>query len=296
MSCRRLTLRCRCCRCRSATLGTRSTKNTRARPAGAPREHRAGPSGCQGGKGAQDVKVSGCVRGASREHRAARAHAPGRLTLWRSPRRCSCTVLPRAAGGPNLPAMISLRCMPAPCCRPSLARCAARNQGGCRSLPPQKLTPPPLPRPLSPALRVPPGSRVGTPAYLAPEVIMTTKGKTYDGKVGGARGGGRGRLRGAAWPWSALAEPGRPWACREAFGRQGTGCCGFPGRGSPGRSNMSQSLGTRDFFQRKAKGVGRCPSPSIQRPLPPAPAPPPGGRHLELRGHAVRHAGGRLPL
>ncbi len=28
-----------------------------------------------------------------------------------------------------------------------------------------------------------PGSRVGTPAYLAPEVIMTTKGKTYDGKV-----------------------------------------------------------------------------------------------------------------
>lgn len=28
-----------------------------------------------------------------------------------------------------------------------------------------------------------PGSRVGTPAYLAPEVIMTTKGHTYDGKV-----------------------------------------------------------------------------------------------------------------
>jgi serine/threonine-protein kinase SRK2 len=28
-----------------------------------------------------------------------------------------------------------------------------------------------------------PGSRVGTPAYLAPEVIMTTKGKTYDGKI-----------------------------------------------------------------------------------------------------------------
>lgn len=28
-----------------------------------------------------------------------------------------------------------------------------------------------------------PGSRVGTPAYLAPEVIMTTKGQTYDGKV-----------------------------------------------------------------------------------------------------------------
>ena len=24
---------------------------------------------------------------------------------------------------------------------------------------------------------------MGTPAYLAPEVIMTTKGKTYDGKV-----------------------------------------------------------------------------------------------------------------
>ena len=28
-----------------------------------------------------------------------------------------------------------------------------------------------------------PGSRVGTPAYLAPEVIMTTKGQTYDGQV-----------------------------------------------------------------------------------------------------------------
>uniref|UniRef100_A0A7S3QM01 Protein kinase domain-containing protein n=1 Tax=Dunaliella tertiolecta TaxID=3047 RepID=A0A7S3QM01_DUNTE len=28
-----------------------------------------------------------------------------------------------------------------------------------------------------------PGSRVGTPAYLAPEVILTTKGKTYDGKT-----------------------------------------------------------------------------------------------------------------
>ena len=27
-----------------------------------------------------------------------------------------------------------------------------------------------------------PGSRVGTPAYLAPEVIMTTKGQTYNGK------------------------------------------------------------------------------------------------------------------
>ena len=24
---------------------------------------------------------------------------------------------------------------------------------------------------------------MGTPAYLAPEVIMTTKGQTYDGKV-----------------------------------------------------------------------------------------------------------------
>jgi serine/threonine protein kinase len=30
-----------------------------------------------------------------------------------------------------------------------------------------------------------PGSRVGTPAYLAPEVILTTRGKTYDGKVSG---------------------------------------------------------------------------------------------------------------
>lgn len=32
-----------------------------------------------------------------------------------------------------------------------------------------------------------PGSRVGTPAYLAPEVILTTKGKTYDGKVQSGR-------------------------------------------------------------------------------------------------------------
>ena len=29
-----------------------------------------------------------------------------------------------------------------------------------------------------------PGSKVGTPAYLAPEVISTTRGRTYDGKVG----------------------------------------------------------------------------------------------------------------
>ncbi len=28
-----------------------------------------------------------------------------------------------------------------------------------------------------------PGSKVGTPAYLAPEVISTTRGRTYDGKV-----------------------------------------------------------------------------------------------------------------
>ena len=28
-----------------------------------------------------------------------------------------------------------------------------------------------------------PGSRVGTPAYLAPEVILTTKGKTYNAKA-----------------------------------------------------------------------------------------------------------------
>ena len=35
-----------------------------------------------------------------------------------------------------------------------------------------------------------PGSRVGTPAYLAPEVIMTTKGQTYDGKVRPALLGG----------------------------------------------------------------------------------------------------------
>lgn len=34
-----------------------------------------------------------------------------------------------------------------------------------------------------------PGSRVGTPAYLAPEVILTTKGKTYNAKVGLQCGG-----------------------------------------------------------------------------------------------------------
>lgn len=28
-----------------------------------------------------------------------------------------------------------------------------------------------------------PGSKVGTPAYLAPEVISTTRGRTYDGKA-----------------------------------------------------------------------------------------------------------------
>ncbi len=28
-----------------------------------------------------------------------------------------------------------------------------------------------------------PGSKVGTPAYLAPEVISTTRGRTYNGKV-----------------------------------------------------------------------------------------------------------------
>ena len=28
-----------------------------------------------------------------------------------------------------------------------------------------------------------PGSRVGTPAYLAPEIILTTKGRTYDAKA-----------------------------------------------------------------------------------------------------------------
>jgi hypothetical protein len=36
-----------------------------------------------------------------------------------------------------------------------------------------------------------PGSRVGTPAYLAPEVILTTRGKTYDGKVRRAGQAGR---------------------------------------------------------------------------------------------------------
>ena len=45
-----------------------------------------------------------------------------------------------------------------------------------------------------------PGSRVGTPAYLAPEVILTTKGKTYDGKVSAARltAGGQAAARAVA--------------------------------------------------------------------------------------------------
>ena len=57
-----------------------------------------------------------------------------------------------------------------------------------------------------------PGSRVGTPAYLAPEVIMTTKGKTYDGKV-----------RGGIWMW------GRAVPSILA----GTVHCGCAGWGSP---------------------------------------------------------------
>ena len=66
-----------------------------------------------------------------------------------------------------------------------------------------------------------PGSRVGTPAYLAPEVIMTTKGKTYDGKVRGGAAVRHGML------WCAVLQQGRPWGQRladEAW--QGAACCG----------------------------------------------------------------------
>lgn len=57
-----------------------------------------------------------------------------------------------------------------------------------------------------------PGSKVGTPAYLAPEIISTTRGRTYDGKVRHAgcpisclleRSSGKaGTVRGGyAWDW-----------------------------------------------------------------------------------------------
>lgn len=41
-----------------------------------------------------------------------------------------------------------------------------------------------------------PGSRVGTPAYLAPEVILTTQGNKYNAKV---------------WPSCALLQTGTAW-------------------------------------------------------------------------------------
>ena len=46
-----------------------------------------------------------------------------------------------------------------------------------------------------------PGSRVGTPAYLAPEVVLTTHGGTYDGKVRieGSGGVGGARARRVRW-------------------------------------------------------------------------------------------------
>lgn len=50
-----------------------------------------------------------------------------------------------------------------------------------------------------------PGSRVGTPAYLAPEVILTTRGKTYDGKV---RGADRVAAWGSVFPGSWLGFSG----------------------------------------------------------------------------------------
>ncbi len=40
-----------------------------------------------------------------------------------------------------------------------------------------------LPPPQHENFQSAPGSRVGTPAYLAPEVILTTKGKTYNAKA-----------------------------------------------------------------------------------------------------------------
>jgi len=55
-----------------------------------------------------------------------------------------------------------------------------------------------------------PGSRVGTPAYLAPEVIMTTKGKTYDGKVGRA-----------SWRWERAVYWRRSWGIRGRWQQAG---------------------------------------------------------------------------
>lgn len=43
---------------------------------------------------------------------------------------------------------------------------------------------------------------MGTPAYLAPEVILTTKGKKYDGKV-------RGVSCSAHYCWAMLCLPNR---------------------------------------------------------------------------------------
>jgi hypothetical protein len=61
-----------------------------------------------------------------------------------------------------------------------------------------------------------PGSRVGTPAYLAPEVILTQRGKTYDGKVGQppAQAMGHGRQRGSR-RWQSGTGVGERCSTRE---------------------------------------------------------------------------------
>ncbi len=77
---------------------------------------------------------------------------PHRLTLLTTPScACSCAVPPPAPPGP--------------------AAAAAASASSS------------YPGPQHEKFQSAPGSRVGTPAYLAPEVILTTKGKTYDGKV-----------------------------------------------------------------------------------------------------------------
>ena len=146
-----------------------------------------------------------------------------------------------------------------------------------------------------------PGSRVGTPAYLAPEVIMTTKGKTYDGKVRqereGAEGGGGGG--------------GRGWVDRGCGGAEGWGRRG----GSP-VSTRARSVGGEE--RRRVQAQGGCtgwrglwrllPEKRVKDqtkhltsphppPAPCAPAAPAADcGHLVVRGDAVCDAGGRVPV
>jgi hypothetical protein len=80
-----------------------------------------------------------------------------------------------------------------------------------------------------------PGSRVGTPAYLAPEVIMTTKGQTYDGKV---------RRRGSSLLVAPfLASP----CCQPSRNKRGSGAPrqeagAAPGGGIPGGGHRREGF------------------------------------------------------